>query len=82
MWDHRFIPAPAGNRTVTVTTIPERLKTDHLREVIEAAPAHVVRNRVDTAHARSNLFEHRRVLMDDWARYLARGLEEDVEPLE
>ena len=77
MWGHRFIPAPAGNRTVT--TIPEWLKTDHLREVIEAAPAHVVRNRVDTAHARSNLFEHRRVLMDDWARYRARGLEEDQE---
>ncbi len=58
------------------------MKTDHLREVIEAALAHVVRNRVDTGYARSNLFEHRRVLMDDWARYLARGLGEDAEPLE
>ena len=48
--------------------------TDHPREVIEAALAHVVRNRVEAAYARSDLFERRRVLMDDWARYLARGI--------
>ncbi len=46
-------------------------ETDHPREVIEAALAHVVRNRVEAAYARSDLFERRRVLMDDWARYLA-----------
>ena len=46
--------------------------TDHPREVIEAALAHVVRNRVEAAYARSDLFERRQVLMDDWARYLAR----------
>ena len=45
-------------------------ETDHPREVIEAALAHVVRNRVEAAYARSDLFERRRVLMDDWARYL------------
>ena len=49
----------------------EWLKTDHPREVIEAALAHVVRNRVETAYARSDLFVRRRALMDDWARYLA-----------
>ena len=49
-------------------------ETDHPREVIEAALAHVVRNRVEAAYARSDLFERRRVLMDDWARYLARGM--------
>ena len=37
-----------------MTRIPEWLKTDHPREVIEAA------------YARSDLFERRRVLMDDW----------------
>ena len=47
-------------------------ETDHPREVIEAALAHVVRNRVEAAYARSDLFERRRRLMDDWARYLAR----------
>ena len=49
-------------------------ETVHPREVIEAALAHVVRNRVEAAYARSDLFERRRVLMDDWARYLARGI--------
>ena len=28
----------------------------------------------------SDLFERRRVLMDDWARYLAQGMGEDREP--
>ena len=56
-----------------MTSIPEWLKTDHPREVIEAALVHGVRNRVEAADARSDLFEHRRVLMDDWARYLAQG---------
>ena len=57
-------------------------ETDHPREVIEAALAHVVRNRVEAAYARSDLFERRRVLMEDWARYLAQGMEEESEPLE
>ena len=49
-------------------------ETDYPREVIEAALAHVVRNRVEAAYARSDLFERRRVLMDDWARYLGQGI--------
>ena len=48
-------------------------ETDYPREVIEAALAHVVRNRVEAAYARSDLFERRRRLMDDWASYLAGG---------
>ncbi len=44
--------------------------TDHPREVIEAALAHVVQNKVEAAYARSDLFERRRRLMDDWAVYL------------
>ncbi len=50
--------------------------SDHPREVIDAGLAHVVRNRVEAAYARSDLFERRRVLMDDWARYLAQATEE------
>ena len=46
-------------------------RTDHPREVIEAALAHVVSNKVEAAYARSDLFERRRLLMDDWAAYLA-----------
>ena len=44
--------------------------TDHPREVIEAALAHVVQNKVEAAYARSDLFERRRKLMDDWGSYL------------
>ena len=46
-------------------------ETDHPREVIEAALAHAVRNQVEAAYARSDLFERRRRLMDEWAVYLA-----------
>ena len=46
-------------------------KTDHPREVVEAALAHVVHNKVEAAYRRSDLFERRRRLMNDWAAYLA-----------
>ena len=46
-------------------------KTDQPREVIEAALAHVVQNKVEAAYARSDLFERRRRLMNDWEAYLA-----------
>ena len=45
-------------------------ETNHPREVVEAALAHAVRNRVEAAYARSDLFERRRRLMDDWGDYL------------
>ena len=47
-------------------------ETDHPREVIEAALAHAVGNKVEAAYARSDLFARRRRLMDDWAAYLDR----------
>ena len=40
----------------------------------------MVRNQVEAAYARSDLFERRRVLMDDWATYLA-GERGQVVPL-
>ena len=45
-------------------------ETDHPREVIEAALAHVVQNKVEAAYARSDLFDRRRRLMNDWAANL------------
>ncbi len=45
-------------------------ETDHPREVVEAALAHKVRNQVEAAYARSDLFARRRRLMDDWGAYL------------
>ena len=46
-------------------------ETDHPREVIEAALAQVVDNKVEAASARSDLLERRRRLMDDWEACLA-----------
>ncbi len=48
-------------------------ETDAPHAVMEAALSHVIRNQVEAAYARSDLFERRRVLMDDWAGYLAGG---------
>ena len=45
-------------------------RTDHPREVVEAALAHAVRNQTEAAYARSDLFERRRHLMEDWGEYL------------
>ncbi len=45
--------------------------TDHPREAIEAALAHVEPNKLEAAYARSDLFERRLLLMDDWSAYLS-----------
>ncbi len=42
-------------------------ETDHPREVVEAALAYAVGNKVEAAYARSDLFARRRRLMDNWA---------------
>ena len=47
-------------------------ETDHPREVIEAALAHVNQNQVEAAYARSDLFERRRWLMEDWSAAACR----------
>ena len=44
--------------------------TDTPHAVMEAALAHVVSNATEAAYARSDLFERRRVLMQQWADYL------------
>ena len=46
-------------------------QTNTPREVVEAALAHTVRNPTEAAYARSDLFERRRRLMDEWAAYCA-----------
>ncbi len=55
-------------------------QTDHPREVIEAALAHIVPNKVEAAYARSDLFERRRLLMNDWAAYLDGERQADDPP--
>jgi integrase len=41
------------------------------REVAEAALAHLVRDQTEAAYARSDLFEKRRELMNQWASFLS-----------
>ena len=70
-------------KTLEVTAVPHGFRstfrdcaaeeTNHPRKVVEAALAHVVQNEVEAAYARSDLFERRRQLMDDWSTYIAGG---------
>ncbi len=45
-------------------------RTDHSHEVIEMALAHTISNKVEAAYRRGDLFEKRRVLLQDWAAFL------------
>jgi integrase len=58
-------------------------QTGYPREICEAALAHVVGNQVEAAYRRSDLFEKRRHLMNDWARFCARPADKsgDVVPM-
>ena len=66
---HEVAAVPHGFRSSFRDWAAE--ETDHPRAVIEAALAHVIQNRVEAAYARSDLFERRRRLMNDWALYLS-----------
>ena len=44
--------------------------TDHPREVAEAALAHTVGDAVERAYRRTDFFDRRRVLMEDWATFV------------
>ena len=45
-------------------------RTNASREVAEAALAHTVTDAVEAAYRRGDLFEKRRVLMDQWSLFL------------
>jgi len=46
--------------------------TDHARDIVEAALAHIVGDKVEAAYRRGDALEKRRALMRDWAEYCAR----------
>lgn len=50
-------------------------------DVVEAALAHTIRNRVEAAYRRTNYLDKRRLLMNAWASYLA-GAHGNVVPLD
>jgi integrase len=43
--------------------------TIYPREVVEAALAHTLRDKVEAAYARTDLLDRRRPLMDEWAKW-------------
>jgi integrase len=50
-------------------------KTDYPREIAEAALAHAQQNRVEAAYRRTDFFQKRRALMQDWADHCHSQLE-------
>ena len=56
-----------------IAAVPHGFRSSFRAWVAEAALAHKVRNQIEAACRRSDLFERRRRLMDDWAGYLAGG---------
>ena len=46
-------------------------ETSHVRDVIESALAHQLKDKAEAAYRRSDALEKRRALMQDWATYLA-----------
>ena len=63
-----ILAVPHGFRSSFRDWAQER--THAPRAVQEAALGHIVRDKVEAAYARSDLFEHRRELMEQWAGYL------------
>ena len=56
-----------GFRSTFRTWAAER--TSFPGEVVEAALAHTIGNKVEAAYQRSDLLEKRRALMDEWGKY-------------
>jgi integrase len=63
---------PHGFRSTFRTWAAER--TNHPREVVEAALAHVVGDKVEAAYQRGDLFDKRRRLMQAWADYVGKPM--------
>ena len=67
--EHEIAAVPHGFRSSFRDWASE--KTDYPREVIEAALAHVVLNKVEAAYRHTDLFERWRRFMTDCAAYLS-----------
>ena len=48
-------------------------QTNHSREVVESALAHIIQNEVEAAYGRSDLVERRQQSMNDWSAYIVDG---------
>jgi hypothetical protein len=56
-------------------------RTAYPREVVEMALAHTVENKAERAYRRGDLFDKRRRLMADWARFCEAAASGEVVPL-
>ena len=61
---------PHGFRSTFRDWCSER--TNYPREVAEMALAHTIGDKVEAAYRRGDLFEKRRLMMDEWAKFLSR----------
>ena len=68
MRDRNIDAVPHGFRSSFRDWAAERTNAPHA--VAEAALAHTVRNKTERSYNRTDLFEHRRRLMEQWATYL------------
>lgn len=57
-------------------------RTNYSSEVVEMALAHAIDSKVEAAYRRGDLFEKRRRLMDDWARFCTAMANADVRPFQ
>lgn len=65
------VPAvPHGFRSTFRDWCAER--TNYPRDVAEMALAHTIGDKVEAAYRRGDLFEKRRLMMDEWAAFLSR----------
>jgi integrase len=65
------VPAvPHGFRSTFRDWASER--TNYPRDVAEMALAHAIGDKVEAAYRRGDLFEKRRLMMADWAKFLAK----------
>lgn len=66
------VPAvPHGFRSTFRDWAAER--TNYPRDVAEMALAHAIGDKVEAAYRRGDLYEKRALMMDDWAKFLARA---------
>lgn len=67
----------AGTKEVTVHGLRSTFRdwvaeaTDYPRDVAEMALAHAIGDKVEAAYRRGDLFEKRRALMEEWARFVS-----------
>jgi integrase len=73
-----YVDPKQGNRPATVHGMRAVFKTwasertNFAREVIEAALAHTISDKVEAAYQRGDMLEKRRRLMDAWAAFIAK----------